>query len=626
MSDNAVTARRVAHPPADRPVLIYDGTCTFCLRWIERWRAAAGGRLDLVPAQTAAGHLPEIPAADFDRAVQWIDTSGLVSSAAGAFFRARALALRRTWLLAAYERVPGFAPAAEAVYRFVANHRPLLSWLTRILWGADVCRPTFGLSTWVFLRLLGAVHLVAFASFWSQLNGLIGPDGLLPAQRYFDALRAPLGAARYWELPTLCWLFGGSWFLHVLCGAGVALAAALIAGWAPAVCLGLLWADYLSLSAAGQVFLNYQWDALLLETTLLSLFLAPWSWRTWRVQADPRRLSRWLLWWLFARLMLLSGAVKLLSGDPTWRNLTALSYHFETQPLPTWIGWYAHQFPAWAKQASCGIMFAIELSAPLLLVLPRRARHLGAALQLGLQALIALTGNYTFFNLLAAALALLFIDDAFWRNRWKRIGRPRPERGAGAAARLVRWCPRPLLVPAAATAFGLTGIVTLATLFPAQRALQAATALPDALSPLRSFNRYGLFAVMTRERPEIVIEGSNDGRSWLPYEFKAKPGDLRRRPGFVAPLQPRLDWQLWFAALESPAENPWVTRLCVRLLQGSRPVLALFASNPFPDRPPREVRAVLYEYRFTNRATRAASGCWWDRTPVDFYVPPISLR
>ncbi|HUL51907.1 MAG TPA: lipase maturation factor family protein [Opitutaceae bacterium] len=626
MSDNAVTCRRVAHPPASRPLLLYDGACTFCRRWIDRWQAAAGDRLDLVPAQAVADQYPEIPAADFDRAVQLIDTAGLVSSAAGAIFRARALALRRTWLLAAYERLPGFAPVAEAVYRLVANHRPLLSRLTQLLWGADVRRPTFGLSTWVFLRLLGAVHLIAFVSFWSQLNGLIGPDGLLPAQHYFDVLRGPLGAGRYWELPTLCWLFGGGWFLHVLCGAGMALAVALLAGRAPAVCLGLLWADYLSLCAAGQVFLGYQWDVLLLETTLLSLFLAPWSGRSWQTTADPPRLSRWLMWWLFARLMLLSGAVKLLSGDETWRNLTALNYHFETQPLPTWVGWYAHQLPAWAKRDSCAIMLAIELGAPLLLLLPRRARHLGAALQLGLQALIALTGNYTFFNLLTAALAVLFFDDAFWRNWRKRIRRDRPGRAAGSAPRAVRWCPRAVRVPAAATSFALTGIVTLATLFPAQRALQAATVLPAVLSPLRSFNRYGLFAIMTRERPEIVIEGSDDGRTWLPYEFKAKPGDLRRRPGFVAPHQPRLDWQLWFAALENPAENPWVTGLCVRLLEGSPPVLALFASNPFPHRPPREVRAVLYEYHFTDRATRAATGRWWDRTPVDFYVPPLSRR
>jgi hypothetical protein len=190
----------------------------------------------------------------------------------------------------------------------------------------------------------------------------------------------------------------------------------------------------------------------------------------------------------------------------------------------------------------------------------------------------------------------------------------------------MRWCPGGLLIPAAITTFSLTAIVTLTTLFPTVRVFQTLAVIPNAALPLRSFNRYGLFAVMTTERPEIIIEGSNDGRTWLPYEFKDKPGDLTRRPGFVAPHQPRLDWQLWFAALENPAENPWVTHLCVRLLQGSPPVLALFASNPFPGRPPRQVRALLYEYRCTNRATRAATGRWWDRTPVAYYLPPSALR
>jgi predicted DCC family thiol-disulfide oxidoreductase YuxK len=618
--------RHVAHPPPVRPVLLFDGECTFCRRWVDRWREAAGDGFDLEPAQTAADRFPEIPPAEFAHAVQLIDTDGQVFFAAEAIFRARALATYHTGLRTAYERLPGFAPAAEVAYRLVARHRPFLSRLTRLFWGADARRPTFGVSTWLFLRLLGAVHFIAFVSFWSQLNGLVGPQGILPAQSYFDALQGPLGAARFWQLPTLCWLFGGGWFLHVLCAAGMALSVALMAGWAPAICLTLLWVAYLSLCAAGQVFMNYQWDALLLETTLLAVFLAPWSQGMRRVRADPPRLARWLLWWLLFRLMLLSGAAKLLSGDETWRNLTALFYHFETQPLPTWIGWYAHQLPAWAKQASCAIMFVIELGGPFLLLLPRRARHLGAALLLSLQALIALTGNYTFFNLLTAALCLLFFDDLFWRNARKRLPGLRSEDPAAPPIPQMRWCPGGLLIPAAITTFSLTAIVTLTTLFPTVRVFQTLAVIPNAALPLRSFNRYGLFAVMTTERPEIIIEGSNDGRTWLPYEFKDKPGDLTRRPGFVAPHQPRLDWQLWFAALENPAENPWVTHLCVRLLQGSPPVLALFASNPFPGRPPRQVRAVLYEYRCTNRATRAATGRWWDRTPVDYYRPPSALR
>lgn len=621
-----VAPPRVSRPPVERPLLVFDGNCTFCRMWVDRWRAACADRLDIAPSQEAGSSFPEIPNADFDRAVQLIDTDGAVYSAAHAVLRGRALAVRRSWLLNAYQQLPVFAGLAETLYRLVANHRPLLSRLTRLAWGADLRRSAFGAGTWIFLRLLGVIHLIAFVSFWVQLDGLVGPNGILPAQPYLDYWRAHLGAVRFWYLPTACWLFGGGWFLHLLCGAGVSLSLALIAGVMPAVCLALLWIAYLSLCVAGQVFMNYQWDALLLETTLLAIFIAPWSRWTLRWWADPPRLARWLGWWLLIRLMLLSGAVKLLSGDPTWSNLTALRYHFATQPLPTWIGWYAHQLPDRALQAMCAIMFAIELGCPILLLLPRRIRHLGAALEITFQVLIALTGNYTFFNLLTVALCLLFFDDLFWRNTFSHLFRWRRQSPAAPPAVGMRWCPRSVLIPVSLALFSLTGIVTLATVLPGTRVFQDLEAIPDMLLPLRSINRYGLFAVMTRERPEIIIEGSDDGRTWLPYEFKAKPGDLRRRPGFVAPHQPRLDWQLWFAALESPGENRWVANLCVRLLEGSPEVLGLFASNPFPDRPPRQIRAVLYEYRFTDPAIRAATGRWWDRTPVDFYLPAFGLR
>jgi hypothetical protein len=377
------------------------------------------------------------------------------------------------------------------------------------------------------------------------------------------------------------------------------------------------------------VFMNYQWDALLLESSLLAFFLAPRVGRARGVRGDPPRLARWLLWWLLIRLMVLSGAVKLLSGDETWRHLTALRYHFWTQPLPTPLAWYANLLPAWALEASCAIMFAIELGAPLLLLLPRRLRHLGAGLLIGLQVLIALTGNYTFFNLLAASLCLLFFDDAFWRHalkQWQRrphaplpAAAPRPA-GSG------RWCRHGTLVPVAAFVFGITLLMGAPTVVrrPAWPGWMAA--LLGVVEPFRSLNNYGLFAVMTTERPEIIIEGSDDGRTWRPYEYRDKPGDLRRAPTFVAPHQPRLDWQLWFAALDYPDRDPWVTNLCVRLLQGSPAVLGLFASNPFPRAPPHEIRAVLYDYTFTDRATRAATGRWWNRSPVDLYLDPLSLR
>jgi predicted DCC family thiol-disulfide oxidoreductase YuxK len=627
MLEHRAAARRVSQPPSGRPLLVFDGECSFCRQWVERWRAAGAERFEIEPLQSAAERFPELAPAQFEQAVQLIQTDGRVFSAAEAVLRARALATSRGWLLAGYERLPGFASAAETIYRAVARHRPLLSWLTRVFWGAEVSRPSFGISTWLFLRLLGLVHFFAFLSFWTQLSGLVGPQGILPAQPYLDMLHGPLGAARFWQLPTLCWIFGAGGFLHVLCGAGLALSLALIAGFAPARCLILLWADYLSLCAAGQVFLEYQWDNLLIETTLLTIFLVPWARWSCRSCLDPPRLARWLLWWLLFRLILLSGASKLLSGDETWRGFTALSFHFQTQPLPTWVSWYAQQLPEAAKKLAGLLVLVIEIAGPFLLILPRRARHLGAAIQLGFQGLIALTGNYAFFNLLTAALCLLFFDDAFWRAVLGPLGLSRLSECQARAAN-----PRPhnrgrrALAAIAIVYFALTSEALLAPLFPGLAFSAGSRVLWNAVAPFRSLNSYGLFAVMTRERPEIIIEGSNDGLVWLPYEFKAKPGDPRRRPGFIAPLQPRLDWQLWFAALEFPERNPWVTLLCGRLLQASPPVLGLFALNPFPDHPPQFVRAELYDYQFTSPAVRAMRGQWWVRTLIGEYVPPCALR
>jgi hypothetical protein len=480
-------------------------------------------------------------------------------------------------------------------------------------------RNRFAFSAWLFLRLLALIHLIAFASFWMQLAGLIGPHGLLPAQAYFTAAHEQLGPRAWLELPSLCWIFGSGGFLSVLCAAGLLCSMLLFAGIAPAWCLTLLWMFYLSLVSAGQVFFGFQWDTLLLETTLLAIFLAPWSLAPlWR-RSEPPRVARWLLWWLLLRLMFLSGAVKLTSGDPVWRNLTALAFHYETQPLPTTLAWHAHQLPLWFHRAACAAMFAIELATPCLLFAGRRLRHVAALLIAALMALIFLTGNYTFFNLLTVALCVLCLDDAWWaRVRRRPVGVSL----FTVSQKPLRW----LLPPAAAFVFVFTLVQGCAR-------LTGGAALPAfywsaerALDPFRSLNSYGLFAVMTTTRPELVIEGSDDGREWLAYELPHKPGNPARRPDFVAPFQPRLDWQLWFAALEPPDQNPWVFSLCRHLLQGTPEVLGLFALNPFPHHPPRFIRVIRYEYRFTDAAVRQRTGNWWRRTPLDYYVEPLSLR
>ena len=500
----------------------------------------------------------------------------------------------------------------------------------------------FTFSAWFFLRLLGLIHLIAFVSLWTQLAGLVGPHGLLPAQTFFAAIHQQLGDRAWLAVPSLCWVFGAGKFLTVLCASGVALSLLVFAGIAPAACLALLWVCYLSLCGAGQIFFNFQWDALLLEATLLSIFLAPWSLLPLWQRFEPPRLARLLLWWLLFRLMFLSGMVKVTSGDPTWRTFTALTFHYETQPLPTSLAWFVHQFPVWFHRASCAGMFAIELVAPFLLFAPRAFRHRAALFIVALMVLIALTGNYTFFNFLTVALCALCLDDAWWsrllsvgRDRWARRILPKGlgcEAARPAVAPYLSTRPKNRFLQTwslrafAAFAFSYTALITWPALVPTSPLGESLAPLESTLAPLRSFNTYGLFAVMTNPRPELIIEGSDDGRDWRAYEFPDKPGDLLHAPTWVAPFQPRLDWQLWFAALEPPAQNPWVLTLCEHLLRGTPEVLGLIAKNPFPRTPPRLIRVVRYEYHFTDRATRARTGQWWRRTPVDFYVQPLALR
>jgi hypothetical protein len=339
----------------------------------------------------------------------------------------------------------------------------------------------------------------------------------------------------------------------------------------------------------------------------------------------------WLLRWLLFRLMFCSGAVKLLSNDTAWHGLTALTYHYETQPLPTPPAWYAHQWPVWFHKASCAGMFFVELALPFCIFLPRRPRFVAfwafTLLMLG----IALTGNYTFFNLLTVALCVVLLDDfalvRFAPARWSErvMSGPRPP--------WLRPWPRPLAWARGAVLMLLVGLVlgvTAVQLLGMARVRwssdHALVKLYRWVAPLRSVNSYGLFAVMTTSRPEIVVEGSHDGRTWQAYEFRHKPGDLRRAPTFVAPHQPRLDWQMWFAALGNVRGNPWFVNFCFRLLQGRPEVLALMADNPFTDRPPAFVRAVVYDYHFTTPEERRKDGAWWRREFKGEYCPPLSLQ
>lgn len=586
-----------------RPVLVFDGECGFCRLWIERWRAATGNAVDYAPYQTAAVRHPEVPRESFAEAVHLFEP-GRVSRGAEAVLRALSHAPGLSRLPTLYA-VPGVAPVAEAAYRFVARRRPFFSRLTRLLWGSSPAPSPVGRTARLVVAGLGLCYLFAFVSFGVQLRGLIGSDGLMPAAPMLASAKVQLGASRFWFFPTIAWLSASDAALSAYCRLGALSALGMIAGVAAGPCALLCWALYLSLCAIGTDFMSFQWDALLLEAGLIACLLAPWR-KTWRAQFAPSRGALWLLRLLLAKLMLQSGLVKLLSGDASWRDLSALTYHYWTQPLPTPLAWWAARLPARAQEASCAVLFAVELGAPLLLLAPRRARFLGAGAIAALMLLIAATGNYGFFNLLTVVLCLACLDD-------RALGRETPVKNGAPASRT--------RLVAALAALSLTiGLFETLALFGVAPP-KPARALIAAVSPLRSFNRYGLFAVMTRARDEIAVEVSVDGSEWREWPFRYKPGDPRRAPPWVAPHMPRLDWQLWFAALGEPTDSPWFGNLVFRLLEGSPSVAALLGPDPLGGAKPAYARAVRYQTAFTS-----GGDAWWTRERKGLFFPVVSLK
>ena len=510
---------------------------------------------------------------------------------------------------------------------------------------------TYHFTRWLFLRLLAIVWLIAFVSLWVQIDGLMGSDGIMPAADQLEWRQQSMGDDAYWRLPTLVWIDHSDGFLHFLCGFGALLSLLLLAGIAPIPVLFLLWVVYLSLFNVGTPFLSFQWDILLLETGLLAMFFAPRRLLPARPHAEPRPWGPglWLLRLLLFKLMFLSGVTKLVSLDETWWNLTALDYHYYTQPLSLWTAWYAHHLPGWFQKLSVILMYAAEIGAPFLIFMHRGFRLAGCAGMVALMALIAATGNYAYFNLLAVVLCVTLLDDRFLlrfvpsrvrhvvegelperiadvkRTWWNRLWDRRPAR--------VAWLLR-RGVPAAVVfslllASGMTMVREIVRTRPrgqiggwAGRVFDwgdryvlswGQSWVLDRTDPFHSISGYGLFRSMTTRRPELILEGSDDGVIWKEYEFRWKPGDPSRRPRLVAPHQPRLDWQMWFAALNPRGNSYWLDRLAVHILRGTPAVLDLLGPNPFPDAPPRWLRIAFYDYTFTTPDERRSTGNWWKR-------------
>jgi predicted DCC family thiol-disulfide oxidoreductase YuxK len=590
-----------------RPTLIFDGDCGICRTWVDYWGQLTGDPVVYRPYQEAAKDFPRIPLDEFKRAMQLVEPDGNTYAGAAATFRLLTYAPARSWWWL-YRYLPGFAPVSEAAYSFLSKRRGVLAAITRILWGPTLEPESYALVSWLFLRGLGAIYVAAFVSLAVQISGLVGHDGITPLDRYLPAAHGAWGTAAYWRLPTLFWLdqsdtalIAGAWLgaaLGTLALLGVLVRPALIA----------LFVLYLSYTYAGQLFLNFQWDQLLLESGFLAIFLT-----------GGTRIVLWLYRLLVFRFLFLAGIVKLVSGDASWRSLTALQYHFWTQPLPTPLAWYAAQLPDWLLSALTGLTLVVELVVVFMIFLPRRPRAIVGILALLFQLGITLTGNYNFFNLLTMLLCLFLFDDqqlcrAFPQDLVVRIKAKAPQ--PGTAATLLASLLALIGVPV-----GLDIMVEPFT----KHHLQVIGSLTEAIAPLAIVNRYGVFAVMTTTRPEIIFEGSDDKRNWRAYEFRYKAGPLDRPLKWNIPHQPRLDWQLWFAALDAEAQNRWVEGLLLRLLQGSPQVLALLPANPFPDHPPAYVRSLVYDYRFSDPKLRAETGQVWVRQPLGIYFPPVSL-
>jgi predicted DCC family thiol-disulfide oxidoreductase YuxK len=579
---------------SDKPLVIFDGKCGFCRIWIKYWEHLTGTRVEYAASQDVAANYPQIPTGSYDQSVQLVMPSGEAVSGARAVFTTLTYAPAMKWLLWAYQHVPGFAPVTEAAYKLIAANRNLFYQLTRFTFGRNISALRYAGIEWAFVRILAAIYFIAFGSFGLQIAGLIGARGILPAGRYLTAVHDTFGLEGYWIAPTLFWIAHGDALLKAACVAGAVISLVLIAGYLERTALVLLYVLYLSLCTIGQDFLSFQWDMLLLEAGFLAIFLG------------SSKVMILMFRWLLFRLTFLSGAVKLLSHDRTWRSLDALTFHYWTQPLPTAIAWYMQQLPLWFQRSSTAAVLFIELPVPFLIFAPRRFRFFSAGCILFLQTLIFLTGNYTFFNLLTMALCLFLFDDAALAKLRLRV-------------RTVRT--RPAIVGAIALV-----ILTLSALELRGMFFERDSSIVHFAAPFGIANTYGLFANMTTSRPEIIVQGSNDGDTWLDYEFRYKPGDLKQAPRWVQPYQPRLDWQMWFAALSNYRSTSWFSNFMVRLLQGSPEVVGLLAKNPFPGTPPKYIRALVFDYSFTDFATRRATGDWWARAQRGSYFPPMALR
>jgi hypothetical protein len=479
--------------------------------------------------------------------------------------------------------------------------------------------PSYWLTRFVILRLLGFVYFIAFLAAANQIVPLVGEHGLLPAGIYLDRVAAHFGSRfeGFLQLPSLFWLNVTDSFLVMAAWAGVGLSVVVLLGYANAALMAVLWALYLSFVHVGQDWYGYGWEIQLLETGFLAIFLcAPLDGRPFPNRPPPQ-LVIWLYRWLIFRIMLGAGLIK-LRGDPCWRDLTCLFYHYETQPIPNPLSWWLHFRPHWFHKLGALWNHVIELIVPWFAFYPRPSRHAAGVLLVTFQVILILSGNLSFLNWLTIVPALACFDDSFLCKLLLRTLRQRAAQSVSSA--------EPSRVQER-LAMGLAILIGVLSISPVANMLSPGQVMNTSFNRLHLVNTYGAFGSVGRERFEIIFEGTEDSvvtpeTKWTAYEFKAKPGDPYRRPALIAPYQPRLDWQIWFAAMSTPDQYPWTLHFVWKLLHNDPGTLSLLAGNPFPGKPPRFIRAQFYRYEFAPPGN--PTGAWWKRTPAGSWLPALS--
>lgn len=469
----------------------------------------------------------------------------------------------------------------------------------------------YAITAILFIRLLGLIYFFAFGAFLFQIKGLIGSAGILPSHEFLTLVKEKLPNKCYRLLPSLFWLGSSDKALIAVTACGTAISIALMLGIYPTLCLLLLYILYISIVTAGQDFLSFGWEGFLLEITINAFFLSI---------SSPPNLLIWIsLNLVLFRFHLQAGAVKIQSGDPNWRNLTAVAYHYQSQPIPNMIAWYAHKLPMWFHKSSTALMFVIELIVPFAMFGTDSMRLMAFFAFVGLQWAIWITGNFSYLNHLTVVLCTILVADHYlpsFITSW--IGEAMASRPPEALSLLSE------------LALDLIGLV-LVVLHGVQLWNHF---VPNPLfsfwlnkiSPFHLSNRYGIFAVMTTTRHEIIFEGSDDGVNWQEYTFYHKPSQLTKRPKRISPYQPRLDWQAWFLPFGRYQYDAWVGNFIYRLLLGSPDVLKLLEHNPFKEKPPKYIRSLKYEYTFTSFEEKARTHNWWNREFIGVFTQPMHLR